>query len=72
MKYLIISLIRAYQLFVSPLFPPTCRFVPTCSSYTISAIESHGIVRGLGLGLVRILKCHPFHSGGWDPVPPAK
>ena len=72
MKHVIIGFIRAYQLFISPLFLPRCRFAPSCSTYTILAIKSHGMLEGIGLGLIRILKCHPFHPGGWDPVPPAK
>jgi len=72
MKNILIGLIRAYQLLISPLSSPTCRFTPTCSTYTLHALKSHGIFLGLALSLVRILKCHPFHPGGWDPVPPAK
>ena len=57
--------------FVSPLFPPSCRFHPSCSTYTIQAIGTHGAVAGLALAVRRVLRCHPFHPGGWDPVPPA-
>ena len=60
--------IRFYQLFISPLFPPTCRFYPTCSEYTKQAVEKYGALKGLYLGLIRILKCHPFHKGGYDPL----
>lgn len=60
--------IRVYQRVISPLFGPTCRFVPSCSQYTVDAIEEYGIVRGIWLGLLRILRCHPFHPGGYDPV----
>ena len=60
--------IRVYQAVISPLLPKRCRFYPTCSSYAIQAIEKHGL-RGLWLALKRILKCHPLHPGGYDPVP---
>lgn len=62
-------LIRAYQLVISPLFPPVCRFYPSCSQYAIGAVEKHGAFHGLWLVLVRVLKCHPFHHGGYDPIP---
>lgn len=68
-KKIIIGLIRGYQLFISPMKPPSCRFSPTCSAYSIEAIEKHGILKGTYLALKRILKCHPFHEGGYDPVP---
>ena len=68
MKILCVGLIRFYQLFISPLFPPTCRFYPTCSQYAIEAIEKKGALRGGWLAVKRIAKCHPFHSGGYDPV----
>ena len=69
MKYLLIQLIRGYRLFISPMFPPTCRFQPTCSNYAISAIERFGVIKGSFLAVKRILRCHPFHPGGYDPVP---
>lgn len=69
MKKPFLWLIRGYQLFISPLLPNSCRFTPTCSVYCYEAIEKYGIIKGLGLGVKRILKCHPFHPGGYDPVP---
>lgn len=62
------SLIRAYQLLASP-FPSPCRFAPTCSSYTLEAVRRYGVIKGGWLGARRILRCHPFHPGGYDPVP---
>jgi putative membrane protein insertion efficiency factor len=67
-KVVLIFLIRAYRLFISPLLPPACRFTPTCSEYTMQAIEKYGAMRGAYLGARRLLRCHPFHSGGYDPV----
>jgi putative membrane protein insertion efficiency factor len=69
MKSLVLNLIRLYQLLLSSVLGPRCRFFPTCSTYTQEAIEQHGLSRGSKLGLKRICKCHPFHSGGYDPVP---
>lgn len=68
MKTLMIVCIRFYQLFISPLFPPTCRFYPTCSQYAIEAIQKKGALKGGWLAVKRIAKCHPFHPGGYDPV----
>ena len=68
MKTICILFIRFYQLFISPLFPPTCRFYPTCSQYAIEAIRKKGVLRGVWLAIKRIAKCHPFHPGGYDPV----
>lgn len=71
MKILLIGLIKGYRILISPLFPPTCRFQPTCSSYAIQAVERFGVWRGGSLALRRILRCHPFNPGGYDPVPEA-
>ena len=68
----LIYLIRLYQKFISPLCPGVCRYRPTCSQYTIEAIEIHGIFRGIWLGIKRILRCHPWGGSGYDPVPPRK
>ena len=62
-------LIRAYQLLISPVLPHCCRFTPSCSHYATEALARHGFRRGLGLTLKRLARCHPFHPGGWDPVP---
>ncbi|SDN62269.1 hypothetical protein SAMN04488137_0078 [Fictibacillus solisalsi] len=72
MKRLFILIFRFYQRFISPLTPPTCRFYPTCSHYGIEALQRFGAIRGSWLTLKRILKCHPFHPGGIDPVPERK
>jgi hypothetical protein len=68
MKRLILHLIRLYQRLISPHLPPACRFHPTCSQYAIEAIEQYGLTKGLPMSIWRILKCHPFHPGGYDPV----
>jgi uncharacterized protein len=67
-KVVLIFFIRGYRLLISPLLPPSCRFTPTCSEYAIQAIEKYGALRGVYLGTRRLLRCHPFHSGGYDPV----
>ncbi|WP_131923487.1 membrane protein insertion efficiency factor YidD [Hazenella coriacea] len=72
MKALALGLIHIYRKFISPLKPPTCRFVPTCSEYGLVAIQRHGFWIGSWLTLKRILKCHPFHPGGFDYVPEKK
>ena len=61
--------IRGYQLVISPMIGPRCRFYPSCSCYALTAIERHGALRGFWLGLCRLLRCHPFAPGGYDPVP---
>ena len=67
-KKICLKLIKIYQFF-SKMTPPNCRFEPTCSRYTYQAIERFGVLKGTYLGIKRILKCHPFHEGGYDPVP---
>ncbi|HAT49316.1 MAG: membrane protein insertion efficiency factor YidD [Nitrospirae bacterium] len=69
MKIIFIGFIRFYQLFLSPVLPPSCRFLPTCSEYAIVSISRYGVFRGGWLSLKRIFRCHPFHPGGLDPVP---
>ena len=69
MKSLFLSIIRLYQRFISPILPPSCRFVPSCSRYSYEAIERYGVARGGWLGVRRLLRCHPLHPGGHDPVP---
>ena len=61
--------IRFYQVCISPLFPPCCRYYPTCSNYALKAIEKHGAIKGSFYATKRILRCNPFHAGGYDPVP---
>jgi uncharacterized protein len=69
-KQFLILLIKGYRAFISPLFLPSCRFNPTCSQYGIEAIARFGALKGGYLTIKRILRCHPFHQGGYDPVPP--
>jgi len=66
---IVLALVRGYRALLSPLFPPVCRYYPTCSQYMMDAVQRHGSLRGLYLGILRILRCHPFHPGGYDPVP---
>jgi uncharacterized protein len=65
---IIIALIRAYQLLISPMLPPACRFYPTCSHYSVEALRRYGLLQGGYQSLRRLLRCHPFHPGGYDPV----
>ncbi|HEB70899.1 MAG TPA: membrane protein insertion efficiency factor YidD [Desulfobulbus sp.] len=65
---LLIFLVRGYQYVISPLFPPTCRYTPTCSQYAVEAVTRYGPFRGTVLALWRLLRCHPFARGGYDPV----
>ena len=67
---LMVWTIRGYQRLISRYTPPSCRFTPTCSQYAVGALRTHGAVRGSWLAALRILRCHPFHPGGHDPVPP--
>jgi hypothetical protein len=66
---LTVLMIRGYQVTLSPLLPSACRYQPTCSAYAIEAVERYGVVRGAWMGAWRILRCHPFARGGYDPVP---
>jgi len=68
MKRFFVALIRGYQKFISPLFPPSCRFQPTCSQYAIEAIQKYGALKGGAMAVWRILRCNPFGKGGYDPV----
>ncbi|HET6680200.1 MAG TPA: membrane protein insertion efficiency factor YidD [Gemmatimonadaceae bacterium] len=66
---LLMALVRGYQIAISPLLPAACRYVPTCSSYALEALQRHGALKGSWLAFRRILRCHPLHAGGYDPVP---
>ena len=68
MSKLFILLIRFYQVAISPLFGPSCRYIPTCSTYAIQAIRKYGALKGGRMAIARILRCHPLHKGGYDPV----
>ncbi len=65
----LVALVKGYQLALSPFFGQQCRFTPTCSQYAIEALQTHGSVKGLLLSLKRVLRCHPWHAGGHDPIP---
>jgi uncharacterized protein len=71
MKRVLLALIAAYRLLLSPFLGANCRFYPTCSAYASEAIRIHGSLRGTWLAVIRLLKCHPWHPGGVDPVPPS-
>ena len=68
-RQLLAGLVRGYQLVISPVLPPSCRFTPSCSQYALEAIVRHGAVKGTWLAARRLVRCHPFHPGGFDPVP---
>ncbi len=72
LQWLLIALIRLYQITLAPWFGGQCRYDPTCSAYAVEAIRTHGTARGLWLTVKRLLRCHPFAHGGYDPVPPAE
>tara|TARA_B100000886_G_scaffold163987_1_gene111811 strand:+ start:588 stop:812 length:225 start_codon:yes stop_codon:yes gene_type:complete len=67
--YPLIFLVKIYQSIISPLFPPTCRYKPTCSEYTIQSLKKYGIIKGVFLSIKRIVNCHPWGGSGYDPVP---
>ncbi|HEX6808797.1 MAG TPA: membrane protein insertion efficiency factor YidD [Gemmatimonadaceae bacterium] len=69
MRWLLIFLVRGYQVALSPLLPSTCRFMPSCSAYAVEALERHGALHGSWLTIRRLARCHPFCVGGYDPVP---
>lgn len=69
LKKILLAAIRFYQKYISPGLPRTCRFYPTCSEYSKRAIQEHGAIKGMYLGIKRVLRCHPLNSGGFDPVP---
>jgi putative membrane protein insertion efficiency factor len=68
LKSLCLALIRVYRRYVSPVLPPSCRFTPSCSLYTLQAVEKYGLLKGTFMGARRLLRCHPFSEGGYDPV----
>jgi putative membrane protein insertion efficiency factor len=68
MQELVIAALRLYKQWISPLLPSACRFQPTCSEYMMQSVARYGVLRGVWMGTLRLMKCHPFHSGGFDPV----
>ena len=69
MRTVLITFIKAYQLVISPYLPPSCRYTPSCSCYAQQALRSHGTIKGMWLAIKRVCRCHPWHQGGYDPVP---
>lgn len=69
LAFLMRALVKGYQWFISPVLPGSCRYTPSCSSYTLQAIETHGALKGGWMGFTRIIRCHPWNDGGYDPVP---
>ena len=67
-RYFAVAAIKLYQKAISPMLPDSCRFSPTCSQYALQAVQKHGVLRGISMGLWRIMRCHPFSKGGFDPV----
>lgn len=72
MSKILVALIRVYQIVISPLIPPRCKYYPSCSQYAIDAIRVHGALRGTRMAVWRLLRCNPFSNGGLDPVPPKR
>ena len=72
MKRVLLAILRFYKRRISPLLPDACIYPPTCSAYAMEAIEKHGVFKGMGLAIWRVLRCNPFHEGGYDPVPEPK
>lgn len=67
-KLVVVHVLRGYKWAISPMFPPTCRYVPTCSEYALEAVERFGVLRGIAMAAIRVCRCHPFIRGGYDPV----